>query len=113
MRRNKKKKCRGLWKFVPQPSTSHNTVLAHPPLRLIFACRVTTSHGLMAPHPHPVLSHSDWESQQQAYIIIAICVLHSDFFFFAVCIIHNHINFPNVPTEDDSLKVFMLYSDDL
>lgn len=51
------------------------TTVAHPPPRLIFACRVTTSPGLMAPRPFPLRSHSDRESQQQAYIIITIITI--------------------------------------
>lgn len=51
------------------------TTVAHPPPRLIFACRVTTSPGLIAPRPFSLRSHSDRESQQQAYIITTIITI--------------------------------------
>lgn len=116
MRWNRGKKCRGLWKFVPQPSTSHNnSVLAHPPLHLFFACLVITSHGLMTPHPLSFaqsfrLGKSTTSLHHHCNLCLTLIFL---FFFLAVYIIHNHINFLSVPNEDDNLKVFTLYPDRL
>lgn len=79
---------------------SHNKVLCpsppHPPLQHTHAhaqaCTRPHTHssfphgrsplaGLMTPHPLPLLSHSGWESQQQADVISALCILYSFVFF--------------------------------
>ena len=110
---NREKTRRGLWKFVPQPSTSHNnSVLAHPPLHPIFACAVITSHGLMTPHPlSSAQSFRLGKSTTSLHHHCNLCFTLIFFFFLAVNIIHNHINFSNVLTEDDSQNIFMLYPD--
>lgn len=92
-----RKKCRGLRKFVPRPSTSHNNcVLAHPPQHLISACLVTTSLGLITPHPPSFAQsfrlgksttslHHHWN---RCFTHIFCCIPNPYFF----------INSPNVPT---------------
>lgn len=105
--REKKKTYQGLSEFVPQPSTSHNSVLAHPPLHPIFSWRVTTSPGLMTPHPLSFPSHSDWESQQQLTSSLQ-SVFYTDLserFFLAAHIIHNHANSGHVHDENHSHAV--------
>lgn len=106
--REKKKTYQGLSEFVPQPSTSHNSVLAHPPLHPIFSWRVTTSPGLMTPHPLSFPQSFRLGKSTTAYIIIAICVLHRfirALFFLAAHIIHNHANSGHVHDENHSHAV--------